>query len=213
MWGDRISESWEKEKQVVSRLNKVLIFVLAFHFTMTLIYVSPLNNKIVNAYMEPLFLQNWKLFAPDPKKVSYTVYVSAEYTERDGEVRSSRWMDMTSPLIEKNHSKLFSEVHRPLRSQLYALLYYGFPDSLPPQVIKKEEKNHYYVDIRAKEVQEYRSKAFSILERYASVYVGEVSPQRKINRIKLRVQVEDTSSGVEKIYTTDWLPYKKEQGK
>lgn len=208
-----MNESRKKEKQVISRLNKVFIFLLAFHFTMTLIYVSPLNNKIVNVYMDPLFQQNWKLFAPDPKKESYTVYVSAEYTERDGEIRSSSWMDMTSPLIEKNHSQLFSEVNRPLRSQLYALLYYGFPNSLPPQVIKEEGENHYHIDIKAKEVQEYRNKAFSILERYASVYVGEGYPQRKINRIKLRVQVEDTSSGVKKIYTTDWLPYKKEHGK
>ena len=55
-------------------ITLIALFLLAFHFTFTLIYNSPLSISFVNNYMQPVFEQNWKFFAPDPSIESRTLF-------------------------------------------------------------------------------------------------------------------------------------------
>ncbi|PEP56168.1 DNA-directed RNA polymerase subunit beta, partial [Bacillus toyonensis] len=54
------------------------------HFAITLIYNTPSNpikakyNKQLSAYMDPIFTQNWRLFAPAPVTTNSKFFVKAK---------------------------------------------------------------------------------------------------------------------------------------
>ncbi|WP_107839838.1 DUF5819 family protein [Metasolibacillus meyeri] len=91
-----------------------------FHFTVTLIYNTPSNpikakyNQQINFYMEPLFTQNWKLFAPTPVSTNSQFYVKAKIQSADG-VTTTGWLDMLDYMVENNQANRFTPYNRLLR--------------------------------------------------------------------------------------------------
>ncbi|MEW9514092.1 DUF5819 family protein [Streptomyces bacillaris] len=67
--------------------------------------VSQRFNSQVNAWVYPLFEQNWRLFAPDPDSVNRQISARTAHTAPDGSVQVSDWVDLTavdSSAIEHN---------------------------------------------------------------------------------------------------------------
>ncbi|MCI0766704.1 DUF5819 family protein [Bacillus sp. TL12] len=88
----------------------VVIFV-SFHMTMTLLYNSPVNpvkiklNNIINSYMEPLFAQNWQLFAPDPISTNMDIITRGVYKDSNGNEKTTDWINYTKTFtngLQKN---------------------------------------------------------------------------------------------------------------
>ncbi|MFE9428298.1 DUF5819 family protein [Kitasatospora sp. NPDC006697] len=69
---------------------------------MVFLYVAPSNqisqrySKQINAWIYPLFEQNWRLFAPDPESLSRQISVRTESTSADGTRQVSDWLDLTA---------------------------------------------------------------------------------------------------------------------
>ncbi|MEV6685754.1 DUF5819 family protein [Streptomyces sp. NPDC051130] len=58
--------------------------------------VSQLYSRPINAWVYPLFEQNWRLFAPDPESVNRQISVRTSRTAPDGSVRVSGWFDLSA---------------------------------------------------------------------------------------------------------------------
>lgn len=84
----------------------VLAVALAAHFTVVLLSLLPEGpahsrvERVARWYTDPLFNQDWRLFAPNPVRDDQGTLLRVRYP--DGSV--SRWVDPLSPLIAKNHS-------------------------------------------------------------------------------------------------------------
>jgi hypothetical protein len=69
---------------------------------MVFLYVAPPNqiserySKPINAWIYPLFEQNWQLFAPDPESVNWQISARGESAGPDGVPRVSKWFDLTA---------------------------------------------------------------------------------------------------------------------
>jgi hypothetical protein len=81
------------------------------HIGLVFLHVAPSNtvsqrfNSQVDAWIYPLFEQNWRLFAPDPDSVNRQISARTAHTAPDGSVHVSHWVDLTavdSSAIEHN---------------------------------------------------------------------------------------------------------------
>ncbi|WP_306322652.1 MULTISPECIES: DUF5819 family protein [unclassified Streptomyces] len=79
-----------------------IALVTCVHILMVFLHVAPANTvtkrhgELVGAWIYPEFEQNWKLFAPNPLQQNVAVQARAEVRTPDGELRSSRWYDLSA---------------------------------------------------------------------------------------------------------------------
>lgn len=88
--------------------------VLAAHFTLTILHVAPVNplkveqERVVNAWVEPLFVQNWQLFAPDPIAHDQGLLVRARLSGGAGPTETD-FVDITTPHLQQRHHNLLPQ--------------------------------------------------------------------------------------------------------
>ncbi|MEE1783988.1 DUF5819 family protein [Streptomyces sp. SP17BM10] len=76
--------------------------VALVHVVMVFLYVAPPNEvsqryrKQINAWIHPLFEQNWRLFAPDPQSVTQQISARTLHTSPEGSREVSDWFDLTA---------------------------------------------------------------------------------------------------------------------
>ncbi|WP_308346815.1 DUF5819 family protein [Streptomyces sp. ISL-66] len=83
----------------------VIVLCLAttlIHVCVIFLHVAPTNavsqlySGPINAWVYPLFEQNWRLFAPDPQSVNHQISARTRHTAPDGSVRVSGWFDLSA---------------------------------------------------------------------------------------------------------------------
>ncbi|MCD9876916.1 DUF5819 family protein [Streptomyces guryensis] len=80
----------------------VVAVVVCVHVGMVFLHVAPSNTltkvhgRAIDDWIYPEFEQNWKLFAPDPLQQNIAVQVRAEVQEKNGEVRTTGWYDLSA---------------------------------------------------------------------------------------------------------------------
>ena len=78
---------------------------VALHFTILLFYnlpPNPISNALlpaINAYVVPLWVQSWWLFAPGPGSSNHVVYVRGIHVD-GGRSETTDWINLNGPLIE-----------------------------------------------------------------------------------------------------------------
>jgi len=96
-------------ENIKRHIIKILaLSTLAIHLTIHLLYLAPINpitknyQSKIEKYMDPLFTQNWHLFAPEPAiaslKINYRCHPNDE------------WTDLITPLFKKHKSTLITAV-------------------------------------------------------------------------------------------------------
>jgi hypothetical protein len=76
--------------------------ISVFHLAAVFLHVAPANpisqryGKQIDAWIYPVFEQNWKLFAPDPETVSRQISARTKRTSATGVVEVSEWFDLTA---------------------------------------------------------------------------------------------------------------------
>lgn len=71
------------------------------HLLMIFLQVAPPNSvserysRQIDAWVYPLFEQNWKLFAPDPDSVNQQISARTAHTRPNGTITVSSWFDLT----------------------------------------------------------------------------------------------------------------------
>ncbi len=82
---------------------------LSWHVLATALYLGPNNpmtkhyQPAIQAYMEPFFIQNWNLFAPEPATSSLQMWYRCEDNKS-----WSKWMDPLSNLIKQHQANRFT---------------------------------------------------------------------------------------------------------
>lgn len=72
------------------------------HAVLVFLHIAPSNavsqrySRQINAWVYPLFEQNWRLFAPDPDSVNRQISARTARTAADGTVQVSEWFDLTA---------------------------------------------------------------------------------------------------------------------
>ncbi|MEU7282050.1 DUF5819 family protein [Streptomyces sp. NPDC045431] len=71
------------------------------HVVLIFLHVAPANaisqryGKQINAWVYPVFEQNWRLFAPDPESVNRQISARTMRTAPDGTTQVSGWFDLS----------------------------------------------------------------------------------------------------------------------
>ncbi|MFF4800118.1 DUF5819 family protein [Streptomyces sp. NPDC001351] len=80
----------------------VVAVLVCVHVGMVFLHVAPSNTltkahgKAIDDWIYPEFEQNWKLFAPNPLQQNIAVQVRAEVQEKNGEVLTTGWYDLSA---------------------------------------------------------------------------------------------------------------------
>ncbi|MEV2192230.1 DUF5819 family protein [Streptomyces phaeochromogenes] len=89
--------------QIAAALALAVIAVAAcVHVGMVFLHVAPSNTvtkqhgQAIDEWIYPEFEQNWKLFAPNPLQQNIAVQVRADVRAADGEIRTTRWYDLSA---------------------------------------------------------------------------------------------------------------------
>ncbi|MFG2261753.1 DUF5819 family protein [Streptomyces sp. NPDC048720] len=85
------------------RVTVILFLATALvHVALVFLQVAPPNplsrqyGPQINAWIFPLFEQNWRLFAPEPESVNRQISARTAHTTPDGTVQVSKWFDLTA---------------------------------------------------------------------------------------------------------------------
>src|SRR5690606_28890351 len=99
------NESEGRRRSVLSLVALCVVLALvAFHAFMTAVYDTPdarirndvLPGRAAKAYIEPLFLQGYQLFAPNPQDSNRSLLVRAWVEQPDGTLVTTEWVDATA---------------------------------------------------------------------------------------------------------------------
>jgi hypothetical protein len=185
-------------KILVFTTSSILSIVLLVHFGFTFIYLSPANPlkskqwETIFNYMNPLFTQNWKLFAPNPANQQLNLDMRVQYVDNAGATRQTDWKSITLPVIKELQSNHFSPNARISEFQSSLISNYVWGD--------KEEKE----------------EAFQSMQRYVNYILDnkKFEVPGKINKIQLRAVVnrfpnyankdKPDSAGKISYYITSW---------
>ena len=79
---------------------------LAAHFSLIVLSILPMNplsyrcSRAIAAYVDPVFLQRWSLFAPDPIDADNAAFARGYYHDGAPEIVTP-WVDFTDPVLER----------------------------------------------------------------------------------------------------------------
>ncbi|MFD3612851.1 DUF5819 family protein [Streptomyces atroolivaceus] len=80
----------------------VCVVATVVHVVLVFLHVAPANplskryNPQINAWVYPLFEQNWRLFAPDPDSTNRQILARTAQTDSRGSMHVSPWFDLTA---------------------------------------------------------------------------------------------------------------------
>lgn len=101
------SQPSRTSRALVSAAAVLVGLVVVLHLGMVFLHVAPKNvlsreyDTQLDDYIRPEFVQNWKLFAPEPLHTNVRVEARARIGER-----TTEWIDVTAPDIEATRYNL-----------------------------------------------------------------------------------------------------------
>jgi len=83
-----------------------MLFTLTYNLPSREIRESILPGPLATAYMQPLFVQDYKIFAPDPAGADHQLWVRAWSENVDGEPWTSEWVNVTAVELSAPYRKI-----------------------------------------------------------------------------------------------------------
>lgn len=74
----------------------VIHVLLVFLFVAPPSSISQAYNQQINAWVRPLFEQNWRLFAPNPQSFNWQISARTRQTAPNGTTQVSGWIDLSA---------------------------------------------------------------------------------------------------------------------
>ncbi|MEU8523271.1 DUF5819 family protein [Streptomyces sp. NBC_01216] len=94
--------AWRAGRRALNTVVVLCLVTALTHVALVFLHVAPSNvvsrtyGKQVNAWIYPLFEQNWRLFAPDPDSVNRRISARTAHTARNGSVQVGPWTELTT---------------------------------------------------------------------------------------------------------------------
>jgi hypothetical protein len=205
----------------------ILTAVLVFHFTMTLMYLTPFNPlklrfyPLIISYMHPFFIQNWQLFAPNPVKHTRRLVVACRLRQSDGTLSETPWVDVSEPFDQARAHSRFAPANRLERPQSSTIhLIFNRDEMLTTLEEHRTEENTEYNKLvdQLKEAEEHqREDAYIVLNRIASAHCDHLYGGGRTAEVRVRIAVlrfprfserhrPDSEGKVSQI-ALEWAPY------
>lgn len=175
--------------------GSLLCLFFIFHFALTIIYNAPSNpiqakyNKQISKYMDPLFTQNWRLFAPTPVTTNHYYYAKAKLADPKGEIRTTEWIDISKYMYEVNHANRFTPYNLLLRIPRGAFGLMGEKDEVIHKIAKKVQEGKLdedkYDHIINRNTEHNKEMALSILNRFAEAQLASRFKSEEILELKV----------------------------
>jgi hypothetical protein len=210
-------------------LPALLGLALAFHFAMTLAYLTPLNPlklrfyQPVTAYMQPFFVQNWHLFAPDPIRDTRVLTVACRLRQPDGTVAETGWADVSTPFRRARQANRFTPADRMDRPQSGAVhaVFNRDETLMVLQKHRRDEDPDYdrLLEELGRAEGRQREEALTVLNRIASAHCDRLYGPDRTVEVRPRVVVlqfprfsdrdRPDSDGELTYQLLDWAPYQR----
>jgi hypothetical protein len=167
-----------------------LSICLIIHFFLVSLTVMPMNpisnamKNITSKYVDPLFTQNWHLFAPDPIENNTAIQMKI-YNNKNNE---SEWIDATTKMTKVMHNNYVSPYNRIAR----------MPEAITSEMLKDDpdiielkkrykQKSPEKLKILNKIEQKKYNANLKILNRYSSAYIKAIEPDKYNEYVKIRI--------------------------
>lgn len=127
----RRTDHCSSEQVLLAAAVGTVVTCLAFHFTMVVLYNARPNpiklrhRDFIGSYMDPLFTQDWHLFSPAPINFDIILLLRARLRGEHGQLVETRWVDITTPLLDRLHRRRLSAVGSLTHIHAYTLLARG----------------------------------------------------------------------------------------
>ncbi|MFN8633395.1 MAG: DUF5819 family protein [Chloroflexota bacterium] len=170
----------------------LLMAAVVFHFAlvMTTIVAPPAIpaplQPLVQAYLVPFFVQDWRLFSPIPDTHDYEVFVRGSYRTADGHA-TTPWLDLIEPTVEavqrnrlSPHAVRIEILHKAALFTIRAAGPYG-----------ELGTGREIVAERWATVEQQPATAI-VLERLGSAYLAERYPERQFETVQVMVGARPT---------------------
>ncbi|QHT46190.1 hypothetical protein M662_06690 [Bacillus sp. SB49] len=162
---------------------------LVFHFTMLGLSVGPNNpvsvthREAINQYKDPLFYQNWNLFAPEPISKNHKILV--KYRTESGE--ESDWNDISTPILDSNQQNRFSAINRAARvpSGIFFSIYR--PNDLVMAYRKKTGEEEATDVVNEEVIEQQRSEQIDALYRFANSSIPLLTDAGEVKEVNVRI--------------------------
>lgn len=159
----------------VRAVAALCLAVSLVHLLMVFLHVAPPNSisqrysRQINAWVYPLFEQNWKLFAPDPDSANRQISARTAHTDADGTMTVSTWFDLTA--VDNAAVK-----HDP------------FPSHTAQNMLRRAWTT--YVDTHGGDDHPHSDRAYMIQQYLRNIAVDRVAEHRKgaFESIQIRVR-------------------------
>lgn len=177
-------------------LGGCLCLLFISHFIIVIIYNAPSNpvqakfKKQISMYIDPVFTQNWRLFAPRPVMTNQYYYTKARLDDGTGNIEETGWIDLTKYMYAKNHKNRFTPFNRLLRIPRGAYTLTAEHDESIIRIMQKinagelEEKDYdHLINNEVKKTN--RELANNIINRFAESQLVGSFPDKKIVEFKV----------------------------
>ncbi|WP_258728642.1 DUF5819 family protein [Bacillus atrophaeus] len=132
----------KKNEKKYNILVFMLSLIVILHTIMMVMYNLPLNpvnfkhEKLISSYMNPLFTQNWQLFAPDPVSTNNNIICRGTFTNNKGQKEHTEWIDITESYNLDIKNNLFSP-NRLMKTALSGAVF-----EIQPYLKSTDKKKH-----------------------------------------------------------------------
>lgn len=201
-------------------VTALALLLFALHFLMTAVYLLPLNpiklqyHRSVNAWMTPLFNQNWHLFGPTPVSTNLTLIGKC----RSGR-QESRWLDITQGLLERFYERRLSATPAMASMQLAGMtMYTSGAVEIEPSMVRfcAAEADHPACVSHRNHTDAVRTRGERILVALVSESCNHVLGDRPLDEVYLRIadvvfprfskRQERDQDGVVGVHDIGWRP-------
>ncbi len=132
----------------------LVLVALSLHFFAIVLYAMPINPVSVRAqnsvsrYVEPIFYQNWRLFAPEPVDSERGILLRVRLRRDRHSIETTDFIDITSPKIsDLQATRFFPNLRYRIVASMLAAIHYRDP-----------------VRLRLQDLDEYTAECYSHVE-------------------------------------------------
>ncbi|MDT0739105.1 DUF5819 family protein [Staphylococcus haemolyticus] len=184
-------------KKIKYFLPIFLTCFLIIHFSFIILSVMPFNpivnkaDNTVSKYINPIFTQNWALFAPDPIDRNTSLQIKVYYKNGN----ESKWLDSSNTIITKMHKNYISPYNRigripeTITSEMLA------EDPIINKIRKNYESENNSEELKKlnKTYKKQYKDNLPKLVRFASAYVKSTQIKNKnIDKLRLRIVKQES---------------------
>ncbi|MEU9234410.1 DUF5819 family protein [Streptomyces subrutilus] len=127
--------------------------------------VSQLYSRPINAWVYPLFEQNWRLFAPDPESVNRQISARVGRTTPEGTVELSDWFDLSAAdRAAVKHQPFPSHTAQNMLRRAWSSYLEAFGTDDRPRSARAVMMQTYLANIAAERVAAHRREPFDSLQ-------------------------------------------------